>query len=175
MSRSTIRTLILSMLSLLIAVGSYTGMAYVVHKKERTLQEQLSTLNDELAREDSFYKLQRLFDDSKQDRELLRSHFLGQESDSIDVLNWIEDAAPKAGVNLETKGLQKITEKDTKNELIEASFSFSGRREDVERFASILEKLPYLSYITSLSLTARSSDNWEALVTLRVYIYPYDK
>ena len=175
MTRATIRNLILSSLCLLAAAGGFVYMVYHLHAKERLLQTQLGTLNQELAREDSFYKLQHQAEESAADRELLKAHFLGQESESIDVLNWIEETAPKANVFIETKGLQKITEKETQTDWIEASFAISGERADVERFVAVLERLPYLSYVTSLSLNARASDNWEALVTLRVYTLKYDK
>lgn len=175
MTRSTIRNLIISSLCLLAAAGGFAYMVYHLHAKEYLLQTQLGTLNQELAREDSFYKLQHQAEESATDRDLLRAHFLGQESESIDVLNWIEATAPKAHVFIETKGLQKITEKETQTDWIEASFAVSGERADVERFVAVLERLPYLSYITSLSLNARASNNWEALLTLRVYSVTYDK
>ena len=173
MSRTTLSTLTFSLVCLAVVVAGFAFMLYKVHSKELILQTQLNTLSEVTRREDSFYKLQRLAEESKGDRELLSTHFVKQESDSITVLNWIEGLAPQAGVYLETKGLQKITEAETNTDWIEASFTFSGERAEVERFIAILERLPYLSYITSVSQTARSSNNWEAKVTLRVYLFTY--
>ena len=175
MSKSTIRNFILSTLCLLCAIGGFSFMVWEVGDKEQVLQVQLQTLNEEIARQNSFYKLQKLAEESSSDRDHLATYFLKEESDSIDVLNWIEGMAPQAHVNLQTKNLQKITDKDAKTDWIEVSFSFSGEQENVERFVAVLERLPYLSYVTSLSMSAQSSDNWEALVTLRVYIFNHDK
>lgn len=158
-----------------LTAGAFLFMVYQIRDKEMVLQEQLDSLNEELARGDSFYKLQKVSEESASDRERLNKYFLHQDSDSIDVLNWFEAAAPKAHVALQVKNLQKISDKDTKSDWVEVSLAFSGERADVERFVAILEHLPYLSYITTLSMTARSSTNWEAQVTMRVYIYSYDK
>lgn len=175
MNKVTIRNLILSSLCLLLAIGSFSFVVFQVKNKEQDLQNQFQTLNDENLRETSFHKLQKTAEDSISDRNLLTTYFLKQESDSIDVLNWIEGTAPKANVKLQTKSLQKITDKDTKADWIEVSFVFSGEQKNVERFVATLERLPYLSYITSLTMSARSSNDWEALVTLRVYIFNYAK
>jgi hypothetical protein len=70
--------------------------------------------------------------------------------------------------------LQKVFEKETKKEWIEVSFTFSGQQADVERFIEILERLPYLSYITTLDYAAPSLDNWEANITMRIFIFGYD-
>lgn len=175
MSATTIRNIILSTLIILLTAGAFIFMVYQIRDKEAVLQEQLDSLNEELARGDSFYKLQKVSEESSSDRERLNKYFLHQDSDSIDVLNWFESAAPKAHVVLQVKNLQKITDKDTKTDWVEIALAFSGERADVERFVAILEHLPYLSYITTVSMSARSSTNWEAQVTMRVYIYSYDK
>jgi hypothetical protein len=175
MNKISLRNLILSSLVLLVAVGGFSFMVFKINSKEQELQNQFQTLNDENVRENSFHKLQKTAEMSTSDREDLAKYFLKQESDSIDVLNWIEGAAPKARVNLQTKSLQKVSDKETKADWIEVSFVFTGEQHDVERFVGILERLPYLSYITSLSLSGRSSGDWQALVTLRVYIFNYAK
>jgi hypothetical protein len=175
MSKTTIRNLILASLSLLIAIGGFSFIVFKINSKEQELQSQFKTLNDENVRENSFHKLQKTAEESVTDRDRLAKYFLKQESDSIDVLNWVESMAPKARVTLQTKSLQKVSDKDTKTDWIEVAFVFSGEQKDVERFVGILERLPYLSYITSLSLNGRSSGDWQALVTLRVYIFNYAK
>ena len=174
MSPATIRNFVITALIMCISTGGFIFMLFQIQSKEKVLQDQLLALNDELARGDSFSKLQKVAEESTTDRNQLDTYFLRQDSDSIDVLNLVESMAPKAKVALQTKGLQKITDKDTKTDWVEVSFVFSGQREDVEKFVAILERLPYLSYITSLTISAKSAASWEAQVTLRAYIYSYD-
>ena len=175
MNTATIRNLILASLSLLVVVGCFSFAVIKIKNKEGELRGQFQTLNEENLRENSFYQLQKTAEESKKDREQLATYFLKQESDSINVLNWIEGMAPKANVLLETKSLQKVTDKETKTNWIEVAFIFSGEQDNVERFVGILERLPYLSYITSFSMKAREVGDWEAAVTLRIYLFKYDK
>jgi hypothetical protein len=174
MGRTTIRHIIISFIALVIGTGILSVMVYVVHKKELVLQEQRIAVHKQLQQEEAFRKLERLADASKADRDSLSQYFLHKESDSIDVLTLVEGMAPKAGVTLETKGLQKVSDKDTKTDWIEISFDFSGKHADVERFLAILERLPYLSYMTSVNLNQQDIDYWRAVVTMRVYISNHD-
>jgi hypothetical protein len=173
MGRSTLKHLAIAFVTFLGAGAVLGAMSYVVIQKEQALQDQRIAVHKQMQQEEAFKKLQRLADESKGDRATLDSYFIHKESDSIDVLTLVEGLAPKAGIHLETKSLQKVTDKDTKTDWIEISFDLSGSRADVERFLSVLEHLPYLSYMTSSLLNQRSGDGWQALVTLRVYIANY--
>lgn len=174
MGRVTLKHLIISFCALLVSGGVLSAMVFVVHQKERTLSEQRIAVHKQQLQEEAFRKLQRLDEESKSDRETLTKYFINKESDSIEVLTLTEELAPKVGVHLETKGLQKITDKDTKTDWVEISFDFSGERDAVEQFIGVLERLPYFAYITSLNLNQRSLENWQALATVRVYIANHD-
>jgi predicted RNA binding protein with dsRBD fold (UPF0201 family) len=174
MGKTTTKHLIISLGTLLLGVAILGAMSFMIHKKEQTLKSQWIAVHKQAEQEEAFRKLQKVADDSKKDRESLSKYFIYKESDSIEVLTLIEGLAPKSGIYLETKGLQKISDKDTKTDWVEINFDFSGRRENVEDFIGILERLPYFAYITSLSLTERSLENWQAVVTLRVYIANHD-
>lgn len=171
MSPSTKRNLIIVASALLVATAVFSYAGYFLMQKEQTLRTQLETLEKEQEQESLYFRLEKLAIDSKTERELLREPLLIEESDSIEVLTWIEGFAPESGVLLETKNLQKITDKETKTDWIEVSFVFSGNQNEVEKFVGILEHLPYLSYVTSLSMSARASDNWEATATLRILLF----
>lgn len=171
MTRSTTRNLIITSIILLVAMAAFLYSAYFLKTKEQALQSQLATLQKEQQQESLYFRLEKTAADSKNKREELRAPLLDQESESIEVLTWIEGLAPQAGVSLETKNLQKITDKETKTDWIEVSFVFSGDQANVERFVGILEHIPYLSYVTSLSMSARSSSNWEAVATLRILLF----
>ena len=171
MTRTTTRNLTVASVILFLAIAAFSYAAYFLKTKEQTLQGQLSTLQKEQAQESLYFRLEKLAINSKEKREQLRAPLLDQESESIEVLTWIEGLAPKTGVTLETKNLLKVTDKETKTDWIEVSFAFSGKEANVERFIGILENIPYLSYVTSVTMSARPDDNWEATATLRILLF----
>lgn len=170
-SRSTARNLIVMIAVLMAALAVFLYAGYFLKNKEQTLGTQLETLKKEQQQEAMYFKLEKLAIDSKAKREELHAPLMDQESKSIEVLTWIEGLAPRSGVSLETKNLQKVTDKESKTDWIEVTLVFSGTQNNVERFLAILEHIPYLSYVTSLNMTARSSDNWEATATLRILLF----
>ncbi|MEN9920842.1 MAG: hypothetical protein RL538_735, partial [Candidatus Parcubacteria bacterium] len=118
MNRSTLRNTIFSFLILLGAVAVFSLSVYFVHHKERVLHGQIETLAKQ-QQQDRFYSdLQNIYEGSKEKRTTLDGHLLLSEGSSIDILTWIEDQAPRAGVSLETNNLQKITDKDTKSDWV---------------------------------------------------------
>lgn len=154
-----------------IALAGYLYAGYFLKNKEQALRGQIEALTKQQQQESLYFRLEKLAVDSKERREALRAPLLDQESKSIEVLTWIESLAPQNGITLETKNLQKVTDKETKTDWIEVSFVFSGTEERVERFIAILEHIPYLSYVTSLSMAAQSGGNWEATATLRILLF----
>ncbi len=149
-------------------------MIFQIGEKSDLLRSQLTSIELENKRESDFYRLQKTSEESAEDRKAVEKYFLPQSSDSIDFLNRVEQLAPQSGVTLKTDGLEEASDKKTKQKWIEAKFSFSGTQNNVENFLSILETAPYLSRVTSVSLNARSLDNWEAKVTMRVFILGYE-
>ena len=118
--------------------------------------------------------MQRIAIETAEDRAKLQSYFFIRESESIDFLNRVEAIAPQAGVTLETEGLKQVEGKEDGYVWIESQFSFSGSRDDVQRFVRILETLPYQLRLTNLEMSAQSSSLWEALVTIKVRVLDYD-
>lgn len=171
MNRSTLRNTIFSLLILLAAVAAFSFSAYFIKHKEQVLHGQIETLAKERQQDRFYADLQNVYEDSQEKRTALDTHLLMNEGSSIDILTWIEGQAPGAGVSLETNNLQKITDKETKSDWVEVSFTFSGERANVERFISVLERLPYVSHLTSLSFGARASNNWEATATVRILLF----
>lgn len=174
MSSSTIRTLILSSIILLIAIAVFGLALYTIHGERTQLAEQVSTLAEQQGQENSFYRLQRVAMESKDDRDRLRNYFLLQQSDSIDFLNQVEALAPQIGVTLETDSLTQLPETKTGDNWIEVGFSYNGSRESVQRFTTLLEHLPYVSYVTQYSVAADTPTNWKAEIKILVYVLSYD-
>lgn len=175
MSKITIRNLIIASTVLLLTTGVFVFMIFQIQAQGRLLVENTKTLNAERLQEDSFYKLQKVADESAGDRGKMVSYFLQEEGDTINFLNQIETLAPQVGVVLKTDSLEKSTDKATGASWVDVSISFSGEEKQVQIFIRVLERLPYLLKITSLDLGAQSNSLWEAKVKLRVFVLTYDK
>lgn len=174
MTRSSVRNFVISLVTLLLSVGALVFMILEIEKKTTVLQEQLTSIEAENKRESNFYTLEKKSEESAGDRLALEQYFLPKSSDSIDFLNRVEQLAPKSGVALETEALEESTDKKTKQKYIEAKFAISGTENNVEQFIEILESLPYVSLITSMSIAKTQAGDWEAKVTMRVFILNYE-
>lgn len=174
MTSVSVRNFVIALLVLLLSLGGFGYMLFEIDQKSNLLREQLTSIELENKRESDFYRLQKTSEESAQDRQTVEQYFLPQSSDSIDFLNRVEQLAPQSRVTLKTDGLEEASDEKTKQKWIEAKFSFSGTQENVENFIHILETAPYLSRVTSVTLNARSLDNWEAKVTMRVFILSYE-
>ncbi|MEK7462013.1 MAG: hypothetical protein AAB618_00340 [Patescibacteria group bacterium] len=175
MSRSTLRNFLIASVCLLTTVG-VSGFSYkMISDKEETLKTQLAAIKIGNELEKTYHHLQKISEDSKSDREQLNNYFLPQVSESITFLNQVEALAPQNGITLKTDALEEGSDKKTKDKWVNAQFTLSGTQSDVDRFVTILENLPYVSEITSLQMTDRSENNWEAKVTIRVFIANYEK
>jgi Tfp pilus assembly protein PilN len=175
MSKKTLRNLIVSSMLLLLATAAVAFLLFKIYQQGTLLVQQIETIRAERSQEDTFYRLQRVAEESIGDRQAVGSYFLREESDTIEFLTQIESLAPQAGVVLKTEGLEKKTDKATNVQSIDVTISFSGSEDNVETFMRMLENLPYLLKVTSLDMSAQSSTLWQAKVTLRVQLLPYDK
>jgi hypothetical protein len=109
------------------------------------------------------------------DREVLLSHFLQEESDSINFLNVIEANAKKLGVAMDDTSLVTKKEKETKKDWLEVSFSLAGSEDAIQKFIVVLENLPYFSYVTSVRVVELEGKEWEADVTMQAQILSYEE
>jgi len=175
MSKSTITTIIFSVIFFTVSVTFFGLMIYIVNEQAKHLSDQVLALQTERAQDDSYYRLLKISEESKVQRDILNSYFLARESNSIDFLNSVESLAPKVGVYLKTERLDVVDDNVKKVKWIEASFSFVASREKVENFIKILETLPYVLRITSAELSSRSTTEWEAKVTMQVQVLNYEE
>lgn len=173
MSKSTLKYLIVSGLFAVGAIGVFGFVVYSVGVQGDKLSKQISDLQIQQAQEDSYFKLKKITEESKEDRVDLKSHFLLSEGDSIDFLNQIESLAPEVGVTINTEGLVIVTEKSDESKWIQVSFSLAGSRSRTQSFIELLEGLPYVSRVTEVKFESLSSTQWRADVTMRVRILEY--
>lgn len=174
MSNSAKRNIIFGSILIIVSVVIFVFMVFQVINQGTELEEQVAALQEERAQEASYFSLRRIAEESAFDRAQLHTYFLERESDSIDFLNTIERIAPEAGVILETNSLESVTSAD-QTQWVEATFAFSGSRDQVERFIQILESVPYVSRVTAINMSARSSTEWRASVTIQVRVLAYEE
>lgn len=152
----------------------FLASLYVINQGE-LLEEQLAALEEQNRQEASLRRLENIAEESVADRAELNNLFLLRESDSIDFLNQIESLAPKLGLTLSTEGLNQINDRATDTNWVEVNFSFTGPRKNVEAYVEILENVSYVSEVTNLTLSARSSELWNADITMRVQLLEYEE
>lgn len=175
MSKSTKTTLVIAIIIFLSSLVVFGLMVFQVNNQGEQLSKQIVTLEAERAQEDSFFRLQKIADDSAADRERLQEYFLASESNSIDFLNLVESLAPRSGVELQTNSLSVAKDEETGREWIEVSFTFSSSRMRIENFLEILENLPYVLRIQDFSMSKIPGGEWEAGVNMRVQILNHDR
>lgn len=172
MSKRTLTNLIISASIFAIVVGGVLFAFFHVLHSSQTLEEQIAAVAAQTQQEETLLRLQRIAQNSVEARDELGSYFLLRESDSIAFLSEIETIAPTVGVDLETTGLVQITQ-DNKD-WIQATFSITGSRENVQRFVQILENIPYVSRITSVNMTGNTAGSWQADIVIQVQLLSYD-
>jgi len=175
MSPSTIRIIGISLVLFIAATGALAFMLLQSQQQGEQLVAQLATLDEQRAQEESYYRLRRIAEESADDRTQLRSYFFSSESESIDFLNTVERLAPAAGVTLKTDSLNLIEDAKDGTQWVEIGFSFEGSRSRVQNFLTVLEELPYVAKIVTVSMTATNQARWQSQVTMRVRVLTYDE
>ncbi|MCB9814466.1 hypothetical protein H6784_03550 [Candidatus Nomurabacteria bacterium] len=175
MSRSTIRNIIISSVLFSVTGIAYFLMLHQVSVEGDRLGEEIDILQEHQAQEASYFKLIKIYESSKKDREELNNFFVLSESDSIDFLNEIEDTGSKLGVSINTNGVQTVTDSTDDSEWIEVDYTVKGSRERLQQFVQVLEQLPYVSRLVSLSMNGVTKTEWQANIKLQVKVLTYDE
>lgn len=175
MSPSTIRNIIIALIIFSLAGASAWWMVYQLSVKGDELGKQVETLQEHRAQEASYYRLQKTYIESKEDREELMNLFVLSEGDSIDFLNEIEALSVKIGLSLKTNGVKTLKDEEDDSEWIEIGYEVEGSRERIKRLVQILEQIPYVSRVLSLDMKSISKTEWKADVVLRVKILAYEE
>lgn len=175
MNRSSIRYAVIALILFCFATATFGLMIHQVNVEGDALTEQINILETRHAQEASYFRLLKTFEESETDREKLQSYFLQKESDSIDFLNKVEALAPQAGVELQTNGLELITDPSDETKWIEVGFSVKGARDRLRVFLQILEQLPHVSRLMSVDMKAISRTEWQATIKMRVRVLDYDQ
>lgn len=173
MSRTTVKTLIISITALLLSAGAFGFYLNLFVSKANTLSLQIENLKIQREQEESHFRLQKIAEESASDRELMAGYFLHSEGGSIDLLNKIEGLAPAAGVQVETNKLELVTKDNDGSDWVEIGFSIKGKRENVQDFIRVIENIPYVSRINSVNLQSVNSTQWDADIIILVRVLNY--
>lgn len=173
MSKTTLRNLIVSLVVFVTVVGVVSFAFASVLNSSQTLEQQIATVVEQNQQQATLLRMQRLAENSQTERAELASYFLLQEADYITFLSQVESLAPSLGISLETQQLQQVT-RDNKN-WIETTFSVSGTRQNVQNFIQVLEDIPYVSRITSVSMREGGGSQWVADIIIQVQLLTYDQ
>lgn len=175
MSKATKKIIIVALALLITSVILFGFMVYQVTGQGALLTQQIDILEQQAAEEASYDQLQKLAEESAEQRQMLQSYFLDSDGNGIDLLNSIEATAPQAGVTLVTESVELVVDEGDSSEWIQATFSFSADRSRVQNFIKVLETLPHVSRITTVSLKSSSQSMWDAVVVIQVRVLDYDK
>jgi hypothetical protein len=175
MSKVATRNIIISLIIALIAAGVFGFVIYEVKDKGEKLDYQIRVLGEEQTREASYNKLERTAIETAADREQLQNQFLLRESDSIDLLNRLEELATEVGVELEIEKLERVLVEEDQSEWIRTDVLFSGSRERVQKFIKIFENLPYVLRVNRVDMMRRTSTEWEVSLSMQMRLLEYDE
>jgi hypothetical protein len=172
MSPSTSRNFIIASIVLLIAAAGFAYMFREINVQGSRLVEYDAVLEKQQAQEQSYFRLQKIYEESSSERNVLAGYFLLEEGNSISVLNEIETKANNLQVDVQIEGLQTVTEGDIR--WIQIDINFSGTEAAAQDYIKVIENLPYVSYISALSVSADVSGGWQADATIMVRLLSYD-
>jgi hypothetical protein len=144
----------------------------IIIQESVVLSEQVVAIAVDQSQQVAFSRLQKLAQETRGERELLRSYYLESQSDSIDFLNYIEQLASERAVALETINPTEV-ERDDKT-FLSVEYALTGSLSQVEAFIKLLENIPYTSQLRSIELIQRSAILWEADVIIEVAVLTYE-
>ncbi len=174
MSKKTIKILIISSLCIISASLIFGFMFYQVTERGGKLKEQVIALEKQRSQEDLYLKLQRVAEETEAEREEIENHFLKKDI-YIDFINEIEFLAPLMGLALDTKSLESPDpKKEGDKKWLIVTLELEGTRNNIEDYLKLLESLNYVSRLTDVKMSAQSSSEWKANVTIQMQILSYD-
>jgi len=140
--------------------------------ESKNLSEQVSAIAVDQSSQVAFVRLQKLIQETTNERDQLRSYYLESQSDSIDFLNYIEQLAKEQGVDLET--LSPTETEQGGNSYLSVGYSMTGTLNQVESFIQLLETIPYVSQLTAITLQRESTTLWKGDVMIDVAVLTYE-
>lgn len=150
------------------AIAVAIFMVFEVRSQGEKLNQQLAVLSEEESKQLAFQLVERLVLESESERAIIYDSFFKSESDTIDLLNQLDDLALRSGLKIENN-LEAVVD-ESQQQKIKLSTSFSGPKDKVINFYKILETLPYHSSLENLSLKETGAGSWQGSVTILITV-----
>lgn len=160
-------------LSIMVAGVSAVVVSFLytqIQKQIKSLDQTVTSLTAETAKESAQVKLVRLVKDTETDRAIIGSYFFGSEGDSVSFISNVEALATAIGLTRTTESIDKVTDPATKAEMVKMVFRVSGEKEKVVGFLKLMETTPYHSLVESFDLSSSAPNIWQGKITMSVTI-----
>ncbi len=166
------KMIFLSVLTMSIAMGGLAASLYYVLKEGAELRVRAQAVADHTAQQQLYANLASLVERTAGEREALQKYVL-TEDDTISFLADIESLAAERGITLVTDALTVVTSKP--NNTLMVNFSLTGTEVAVYDFVSLLEVLPYMSYLTNVVVRRDATTGLaDSTVTLAITLANHD-
>lgn len=163
----TYKYLLLSLGSLMVCAAGVGYAAYTLYTGQDILREQISQIQQTQAQAAAFIQLRRLAEQSEVERKTLQALILTQQNDAIVPLTLIEEQwATELGVVAEASGITTRSEAD--RHWLVINYSLSGTAKNVRALTQLLEQLPYVSTLTTLSIRDDMRGETTAALTVEI-------
>lgn len=150
---------IIGAIALLGGIAVFVGLLYVVSVRQESLQKLVQEQSVAEAKQTQLTALADLVIDTKEDREMLASHVVTENS-VIDFLSLIEETARGQGLEIKTKSLNvRPLSGNEIFELLTLTTEIQGTLDGVLVMIALFESLPFQITILNVSLDNVAGDN----------------
>lgn len=164
--KSSTKTFIVTIVLVLILMGVYAYLHYIIAVKANTLQVSLQTIASEQALSKEQRTIATLLEETAEEREALNAYVVDGDQGTITLLSELEQMAMRLGVETGDVDLS-ITPMDSGSyDALQVSLTFVGAEAAVLQMLTQLELLPYASVVTGLRYT-RSYEGETAAASLQ--------
>jgi len=175
MSKSSKTALVIALILLVVSTSAFAFTVLHINNQGQKLAEQQDALADDMALQSSYSNLQKVQQESQEDRGLLNSYFLASNDEVIKLLNSLGDKATTTGVTSEVV-VKELVSEESDERWLDLNFTLSGSRQSVVNYIKILETLPYVVRTGSVSMTAKSPSLWDANINISIRLaHDYDR
>lgn len=173
MTRNTSIVALTSLVFVVVASLGLVWVLYTVTTAGDTLQEHITTIANNDAKEKAFADLSALVAQTASIREELKTFVLTEENTSV-FLTDIESLGVAQGVKLTTNSLD-VKRQSGMFDLLTIKFTIEGQETAVQKMINIFETLPYYSQVVALSLSKDGAQTTKSDLELTVTVLKHDK
>lgn len=166
MSRTRLQYIGVAGVAAVVAVVVYTLFVLEIRQQAALLESQLEALTKDQEGEQQLIAVKKLINDTRIERERVASYYLQSTSDSIVFLNYIEQLAQDSNLDLET--VRAVDTEQNEQTVLQVTYRIQGSLAPVEQFIMVLETIPYVSEVVSVTLEQQSGLLWQADVQIDV-------